>query len=275
MAVNLAAAGHSVTGFDIASGCPESVLPAKSASGAVRGRDVILTMLPDGKALRNVAGEALPHCDSGSVFLDCSTVDIQSAIDVAADVNGAGLLFMDAPVSGGVVGAVNGTLTFMVGGPETAFEKVSPLFKVMGSRAVHCGSVGTGQAAKICNNMILGATMIVTGEAFGLADRIGLDRNKMFDVVSSSSGYSWSMNAYCPAEGVGPDSPADHGYRPGFASDLMLKDLKLAQLAADSSGLGTPIGRMAMEVYERFVECEGGSGLDFSAVIKRYEGSRE
>ncbi|MDP2085555.1 MAG: NAD-binding protein, partial [Gemmobacter sp.] len=177
----------------------------------------------------------------------------------------------DAPVSGGVGGAAAGTLTFMAGGSDAAFAKVKPLFDVMGQKAVHCGGAGAGQAAKICNNMILGVTMIATCEAFALADKLGLDRQKMFDVVSTSSGYSWTMNAYCPAPGVGPKSPADNGYKPGFAAELMLKDLRLSQQAATSADADTPMGQLAAALYEQFVETEGGKGMDFSAMLPRFE----
>ena len=183
----------------------------------------------------------------------------------------AGLLSVDAPVSGGIGGAAAGTLTFMAGGSDDAFAKAAPLFDIMGQKAVHCGGPGAGQAAKICNNMILGITMIGTCEAFALADKLGLDRQKMFDVVSTSSGYSWTMNAYCPAPGVGPQSPADNGYQPGFAADLMLKDLRLSQQAAEAADADTPMGEAATELYRRFVEDEDGAGLDFSAMLPRFE----
>ena len=172
---------------------------------------------------------------------------------------------------GAVGGASAGTLTFMVGGSDAAFATVKPLFDVMGQKAVHCGGAGAGQSAKICNNMILGVTMIATCEAFALADKLGLDRQKMFDVVSTSSGYSWTMNAYCPAPGVGPKSPADNGYKPGFAAELMLKDLRLSQQAAESANADTPMGQMAADLYRRFVEDEDGRGKDFSAMLPRFE----
>ena len=174
-------------------------------------------------------------------------------------------------MQGGVKKAVLGTLTFMVGGDDASFALVLPLFEVMGQKIVHCGPSGAGQAAKICNNMILGATMVVTCEAFALADRLGLDRQKMFDVVSTSSGYSWSMNAYCPAPGIGPNSPADNDYRPGFASELMLKDLDLARKAAVSVKAATPIGSLARDLYDSFVHDGGGRGRDFSAILQRFE----
>ncbi len=274
MAANLARAGHEVTGFDTAEVAVEGVKMAASAAETARGAEVVVTMLPDGKILRSVADEIIPEMEKGAVFLDCSTVDVDSARAVAEQAAGAGILAMDAPVSGGVGGASAGTLTFMAGGPEAAFEKVKPLFDVMGQKAVHCGGAGAGQAAKICNNMILGVTMIATCEAFALADKLGLDRQKMFDVVSTSSGYSWTMNAYCPAPGVGPKSPADNDYRPGFAAELMLKDLRLSQQAAESADADTPMGRLAETLYARFVEEEDGAGRDFSAMLPRFEKRR-
>jgi 3-hydroxyisobutyrate dehydrogenase len=231
---------------------------------------VVITMLPNGAILRAVAAEVLPAMDKGAVLLDCSTVDVASARAVAAEAEAAGIGFLDAPVSGGVGGAAAGTLTFMVGGSDAAFAKARPLFEVMGQKAVHCGPAGNGQAAKICNNMILGVTMIATCEAFALADKLGLDRQAMFDVVSTSSGQSWSMNTYCPAPGVGPKSPADNDYKPGFAADLMLKDLRLSQAAAEGADADTPMGRLAAALYARFVEEEGGSGQDFSAMLPRF-----
>ena len=271
MAANLAVAGHDVVGFDLIAPCSDGVGAASSAADAARGRDVVVTMLPDGAILRAVAAEIIAVMDQGAVFLDCSTVDVESARAVAGDATGAGLLALDAPVSGGVGGAIAGTLTFMAGGSDAGFAKVVALFDIMGSKAVHCGASGNGQAAKICNNMILGATMIVTCEAFALADKLGLERQKMFDVVSTSSGYSWTMNAYCPAPGVGPTSPADNGYEPGFSSDLMLKDLRLSQKAAAGVNADTPLGQAATELYAKFVEHEDGRGRDFSAMLPRFE----
>ncbi len=271
MARNLAAAGHSVSGFDVTGVTVEGVAPAGSAEAAAAGAEVVVTMLPNGAILRQVAEQVIPAMAPGAVLLDCSTVDVESARAVAADAAAAGLLPLDAPVSGGVGGAAAGTLTFMVGGPDAGFAKAGPLFGVMGQKAVHCGPSGNGQAAKICNNMILGVTMIATCEAFALADKLGLDRQAMFDVVSTSSGYSWTMNAYCPAPGVGPQSPADNGYRPGFAADLMLKDLRLSQQAAEAADADTPMGAAAMALYARFVEDEDGAGRDFSAMLPRFE----
>ena len=271
MAGNLAKAGHSVTGFDMADVAVEGVSMAASAAEAATGQDVVITMLPNGAILRAVAADILPAMASGAALVDCSTVDVDSARAVAGEAEALGVLFVDAPVSGGVGGAAGGTLTFMAGGTEAGFAKAAPLFEIMGQKAVHCGDAGAGQAAKICNNMILGVTMIATCEAFALADKLGLDRQKMFDVVSTSSGYSWTMNAYCPAPGVGPQSPSDNGYKPGFASELMLKDLRLSQQAATSADADTPMGQAAMALYEQFVEEEGGLGTDFSAMLPRFE----
>ncbi len=271
MAANLAGAGHAVTGYDTTAPCPAGVTPAASAADAARGAEVVLTMLPNGAILRAVAAEVIPAMAPGAVLLDCSTVDVDSARAVAEEAAAAGLMAVDAPVSGGTAGAAAGTLTFMAGGPAEAFTRVAPLFEVMGAKAVHCGGAGAGQAAKICNNMILGVTMIATCEAFALADRLGLDRQKMFDVVSTSSGQSWSLTTYCPAPGIGPKSPADNGYRPGFAADLMLKDLRLSQQAAEAAGADTPMGALAAELYRRFVEDEDGHGRDFSAMLPRFE----
>ncbi len=272
MAANLVAAGHEVTGFDLAAPYPDGVTSAGSAAEAATNQEVVITMLPNGAILRRVADEILPAMTPGAVLIDCSTVEVDAARDVAAAASSAGLGFLDAPVSGGIGGAAAGTLTFMVGGEDAAFATATPLFDIMGQKAVHCGGAGNGQAAKICNNMILGVTMIATCEAFALADKLGLDRQAMFDVVSTSSGYSWTMNAYCPAPGIGPQSPADNGYQPGFAAELMLKDLRLSQQAAVAADADTPMGQAATALYTRFVEEEGGEGRDFSAMLPRFEG---
>ncbi|MEM9319095.1 MAG: 3-hydroxyisobutyrate dehydrogenase [Pseudomonadota bacterium] len=274
MASNLAAAGHNVTGFDLHAPCPEGVESASDANSAAADRDLVVTMLPNGQILRQVARDILPHMGAGAVLVDCSTVEVAAARDVASDAAARGLGCLDAPVSGGVGGAAAGTLTFMVGGSEAAFATAKPLFEIMGQKAVHCGGAGNGQAAKICNNMILGVTMIATCEAFALADKLGLDRQAMFDVVSTSSGYSWSINAYCPAPGIGPNSPADNNYQPGFAADLMLKDLRLSQNAAEAADADTPLGQAACDLYETFVESEDGAGRDFSAMLPRFETRR-
>ena len=271
MAANLAAGKHEVFGFDTVADAPQGVIQASDATSAVSGADVVITMLPNGPILRTVADQVVPAMASGAVLLDCSTVDVESARIVADQASAAGLSALDAPVSGGIGGAQAGTLTFMVGGSDTAFDVAKPLFDIMGQKAVHCGPSGNGQAAKICNNMILGATMVATCEAFALADKLGLDRQSMFDVVSTSSGYSWTMNAYCPAPGIGPVSPADNDYTPGFAAELMLKDLRLSQQAAEAANADTPMGQRATELYEVFVEREDGLGKDFSAMLPRFE----
>ncbi len=270
MAANLQAAGHEVVGFDTVAS-PDGLDMAATSAAAATGADVVITMLPNGDILRAVASEIHPAMKAGAVHLDCSTVDVQTARYVAQAAQNAGLSAVDAPVSGGIGGAQAGTLTFMAGGPKEAFETVQPLFDIMGQKAVHCGDAGNGQAAKICNNMILGITMIGTCEAFNLADKLGLDRQAMFDVVSTSSGYSWTMNVYCPAPGVGPQSPADNGYKPGFAAELMLKDLNLSQMAAEAVDADTPMGQAATDLYAQFVENEDGLGQDFSAMLPRFE----
>lgn len=271
MAANLVAAGHIVTGYDPADVTIDGVTPAQSAAQAATGADIVITMLPNGDILRRVADEIIPAMSVGAVHTDCSTVDVESARAVAQHAQAAGIFALDAPVSGGVGGAAAGTLTFMVGGDTEGYEKTKPLFDIMGQKSVHCGPSGNGQAAKICNNMILGVTMIATCEAFALADKLGLDRQSMFDVVSTSSGYSWSMNAYCPAPGIGPKSPADNDYKPGFAAELMLKDLRLSQMAATSANADTPMGQLAQSLYETFVDAENGKGRDFSAMLPRFE----
>ncbi|MGG7568562.1 3-hydroxyisobutyrate dehydrogenase [Rhodovulum sp. DZ06] len=268
MAANLAKAGHEVTGFDVAGVSVDGVAPAGSAPEAASGADVVITMLPNGDILRVVAAEVVPAMQAGAVLCDCSTVDVESAQAAAAMAAAAGVGALDAPVSGGTGGAAGGTLTFMVGGDEASFAKVKPLFDIMGQKAVHCGAAGAGQSAKICNNMILGISMIAVCEGFNLADRLGLSREAMFDVVSTSSGSCWSINTYCPAPGVGPTSPADNDYKPGFAAELMLKDLKLSQQAADAAGAATPMGAAATALYDAFV-AEGGQGKDFSAMLLR------
>ncbi len=271
MATNLVAAGHDVTGFDVVVKAVDGLTMAASAAAAAQGQDVVITMLPNGAILRQVAAEILPQMQAGAGFVDCSTVDVASAVAVAKDAESFGVLAVDAPVSGGIAGAAAGTLTFMAGGSEAGFGLAAPLFEIMGQKAVHCGDAGAGQSAKICNNMILGVTMIATCEAFALADKLGLDRQKMFDVVSTSSGASWSINTYCPAPGIGPNSPADNGYQPGFAAELMVKDLALSQEAAEQVDAATPLGASALDLYRRFVDEEGGKGKDFSAMLPLFE----
>ncbi len=268
MAANLAKAGHAVTGYDVAGTPAKGVKSVVTALEATAGQDVVITMLPNGQVLRAVYDEIVGHGAAGALFIDCSTVDVGSAQYAHGRAREASLASLDAPVSGGIAGAAAGTLTFMVGGEVDAYQRAEPLFDVMGQKVVHCGGAGTGQSAKICNNMILGISMIGVCEAFALADRLKLDRRKMFDVVSTSSGFCWSLNNYCPAPGVGPTSPSDNDYKPGFAAELMLKDLLLAQAAAESVEAATPLGAAATEFYQAFVE-HGGRGRDFSAVLPR------
>ena len=271
MAQNLAKAGFEVVGFDTQDVKVDLIKIVSTSKECVSNSDVVITMLPNGEILKSVANKIIQHMRHGSIFLDCSTVDVESAKSVAEISENYGIIPLDAPVSGGIGGAEAGTLTFMVGGPMEGFNRAKKLFDIMGQKAVHCGNSGNGQAAKICNNMILGATMIATCEAFSLADKLGLERKSMFDVVSTSSGYSWSMNAYCPAPGIGPNSPSDNNYIPGFSSDLMLKDLTLSQIAAEAVDADTPMGNLAMKLYKTFVEKEDGSGKDFSAMLPRFE----
>ena len=266
MAANLVKAGHEVTGFDVAGVTVEGVTSVSSAAEAARGQGAVITMLPNGAILSAVYAEIVPAGEKGAVFIDCSTVDVDSARVAHETAAKAGILSVDAPVSGGVGGAAAGTLTFMAGGSAEAFAKAKPLFVIMGQKSVHCGGPGAGQAAKICNNMILGISMIGVCEAFSLADKLGLDRRSLFDVVSTSSGSCWSVNTYCPAPGVGPKSPSDNDYKPGFAAELMLKDLKLSQQAAASVDAPTPMGSRATEIYEEFA-AGYGKGKDFSAVL--------
>ncbi len=271
MAHNLAKAGFEVVGFDTQDVKVDLIKIVSTSKECVSNSDVVITMLPNGEILKSVATTIIQHMRHGAIFLDCSTVDVESARSVAEMSESYGIIPLDAPVSGGIGGAEAGTLTFMVGGPIKGFNKAKKLFDIMGQKAVHCGNSGNGQSAKICNNMILGATMIATCEAFSLADKLGLDRQSMYDVVSTSSGYSWSMNAYCPAPGIGPNSPSDNNYIPGFSSDLMLKDLILSQIAAESVDADTPMGDLAMKLYKTFVEKEDGAGKDFSAMLPRFE----
>lgn len=268
MAQNLVDAGHEVTGFDVMTKAVPPVAAAETVAEAVKGAEVVITMLPNGKILNEVYAEIAPMADQGAVLLDCSTVDVAEARQAAELAVSNGAMAVDAPVSGGIGGATNGTLTFMVGGSEEAVAKVAPLLEVMGQKTVHCGNSGAGQAAKICNNMLLGISMLGVCEAFSLADKLGLPREKFFDVASTSSGYCWSLNAYCPAPGVGPQTPADNDYQPGFAAELMLKDLGLSQSSAQAAGALTRMGALATEIYQEFVE-NGGRGQDFSAYLKK------
>ncbi|MEM8796620.1 MAG: 3-hydroxyisobutyrate dehydrogenase [Pseudomonadota bacterium] len=268
MAKNLVKAGYSVTGFDVSNVDVEGVAKAQSGQEAVTGSDIIVTMLPNGSILKDVYSHIVGAAKPGALLIDASTVDVESAKAAHQMAAEKGLLSVDAPVSGGVGGAEAATLTFMVGGEDAAFEKAKPILEAMGMKLVHCGGPGAGQMAKICNNMVLGISMIGICEAFNLADRLGLSRKAMFDVVSTSSGSCWSINTYCPVPGVGPQSPADNDYKPGFAADLMLKDLNLSQEAAEGVNAATPMGAAARAIYQEFVN-DGGTGQDFSAILLR------
>ncbi len=271
MAANLVKAGYAVNGFDVAPAALDGVDICADAASCATDCDVVITMLPNGAILQAVADEIKPVMQAGTVLLDCSTVDVETAKSIAAEMAEAGIDMLDAPVSGGITGAAAGTLTFMVGGTDKAFAIASPLFEVMGNKAVHVGGAGAGQAVKICNNMILGVTMIATCESIALGDKLGLDRQKLFDVLSTSSGASWTVNSYFPAPGVGPSSPADNDYKPGFAAELMVKDLGLSQQAAEAVDADTPMGAYALALYQQFVGTEDGEGRDFSAMLPRFE----
>jgi len=278
MAPNLVKAGHEVLAFDL---LPEALeraanagcIAASSAAQAVKNAEVVITMLPAAQHVRAVyENDVAPNAKPGSLLIDCSTIDVATAREVGCGLEELGFDFVDAPVSGGIAAAAGGALTFMVGGSDKAFERAQPILEPMAKAVIHAGHLGSGQAAKICNNMILGATMIVTCEAFALAEKLGLDLQTFFDISSKASGQSWSMTSYCPVPGVGPETPADHDYEGGFASALMLKDLKLAMEAAKHSGAYTPIGVEAEELYQRFVD-RGGATKDFSAIIKMIDDS--
>ncbi len=267
MSANLVKAGHTVLGYDISAAAPQGIEMADSLARIAEQCGIVFTMLPNGEIVSDVIDALIPHAQPKTLFVDCSTIDVTAARSVAKRLEDAGHHPLDAPVSGGTGGAIAGTLTFMAGGSETAMLRAQPLLDIMGGATLHCGGNGAGQAAKICNNMILGATMIVTCEAFALADGLGLDREALFEVVSRSSGQSWSMNTYCPAPGVGPKSPADNNYEPGFAAGLMLKDLALSQKASSDNHIETAIGAHAHAIYEAFV-AENGPGKDFSAILQ-------
>ena len=271
MAVNLMKAGFDVRCYDAMEAARNAasqagLTVAVSGQEAAKGAEALITMLPDGAVARQVWEAVLDGLLPGALAIDCSTIDLDSARALHGLAAAKGLRAVDAPVSGGVGGATGATLTFMCGGEPDAHDAAGPFLAAMGKKIVRCGPAGSGQAAKICNNMVLGISMIGVCEAFALADRMGLDRKAMFDVVSTSSGSCWSINTYCPVPGVGPQSPADNDYAPGFAAALMLKDLRLAREAATSTGARTPLGSHAAEIYEAFV-AEGHGGKDFSAVI--------
>jgi 3-hydroxyisobutyrate dehydrogenase len=272
MAANLVKAGHIVRGADL---MPEAIAAAKAAgvqtvttaAETAQGAEIVITMLPAGKHVLDVYPVLLAAAAPGTLFIDCSTIDVADARAAHALAEAAGQASVDAPVSGGVGGAVAGTLTFMAGGTDDAFARARPILSAMGGKIVHCGPAGSGQAAKSCNNMILGISMIAVSEAFVLAEKLGLSHQSLFDVASSSSGQCWSLTSYCPAPGPVPNSPANRDYAPGFAVGLMLKDLKLAQAAAEAAGADTALGRHAAEIYAAFAE-KGQAGKDFSAIIQ-------
>ena len=273
MAANLVTQGHTVEAFDLD---PAALARARlagcgthtSIEAALSGVDAVVTMLPDGRIVRSVyAEQVLQWAPAGALLIDCSTIDVATAIEVAALAGAKGHPIVDAPVSGGIAAANGGTLTFMVGGDQAAFAAAQPILAAMGKAVIHAGGAGAGQAAKICNNMLLGASMIATCEAFAMAEKLGLDLQTFYDISSKASGQCWSMTSYCPVPAVGPVTPADNGYQGGFAAALMLKDLRLAMAAAADSGAEVPMGSRAAELYEAFVGS-GHAGLDFSAIIQ-------
>jgi 3-hydroxyisobutyrate dehydrogenase len=276
MALNLLKAGHAVRAFDRDAAAAQRVeaaggIAAAELADAVRGADAVVTMLPAGAQVRAVYGEGiLPAVAGDTLLIDCSTIDVESARAVAELAAARGLAMVDAPVSGGVGGAAAGTLTFMVGGPDAAVTRVRPLLEAMGETVVHTGDAGTGQAAKICNNLVLGISMTAVAEAFTLADRLGLERQKLFDVASVSSGQCWSLTTYCPVPGPVPTSPANRDYDPGFTAEMMLKDLKLALAAAQHHGSAAPLGALAGQLYQ-LLRNQGLGKKDFSVIIKMLE----
>jgi 3-hydroxyisobutyrate dehydrogenase len=278
MAPNLAKAGHEVRAFDlseealaaaVALGCQR----AGSTAEAVDGADAVITMLPAAQHVLAVyRDQVFGKAPASALLIDCSTIDVASARTVEEEAAAHGYAMVDAPVSGGIAAAAGGTLTFMVGGSDEAFARAQPILEPMAKAVIHAGGPGAGQAAKICNNMILGATMVATCEAFAMAKKLGLDLQTFYDISSKASGQSWSMTSYCPVPGVGPETPADRDYEGGFAAALMLKDLKLAMDAAQAAGAYTPMGAEAEELYQRFVNL-GGGGKDFSGIIKMIDDS--
>jgi 3-hydroxyisobutyrate dehydrogenase len=271
MAANLAAKGFAVTGYDIVSAnldraTAQGIAAAENAEHAVKSAEIVITMVPAGEHVLDLYHAILVPARRGTLFIDCSTIDVASAREAHAMAGAAAMQSLDAPVSGGTAGAAAATLTFMAGGTPEAFERANPVLAAMGKRIVHCGDAGAGQAAKICNNMILGVSMIAVSEAFVLAEKLGLDAKALYEVASAASGQCWSLTTYCPVPGVGPQSPADNDYKPGFAAALMLKDLALAQQAAVETGAATPLGAHAERLYRTFNES-GGATQDFSAII--------
>lgn len=276
MAANLVKAGHAVQGFDLAQASKdaskaEGVSIAASAKDAVKEARIVITMLPAGKHVLSVWNEIIPAVPKGALMIDCSTIDVESARQSHALAAKAQLPSIDAPVSGGTGGAKGATLTFMAGGGSKAFAAAKPVLENMGKKVVHCGEAGAGQAAKICNNMILGISMIGVSEAFSLAEKLGLSHQALFDVASTSSGQCWSLTTYCPVPGPVATSPANNEYKPGFAAALMLKDLRLSQEAAKAAGAATPLGAHAESIYDAF-EKAGHGDVDFSGIIKHVRG---
>jgi len=272
MAANLVKAGHKVVAFDLVAASRDQAMAdgasvAESSVAAVKGADAVITMLPAGKHVLSVWTDVIPSMSKETLIVDCSTIDVESAKEAHTLAAKHGMASVDAPVSGGTGGAKGATLTFMCGGEDKAFAAAKPVLEKMGKRIVHCGGGGAGQAAKICNNMILGISMIAVGEAFALAEKLGLSHQALFDVASTSSGQCWALTSYCPVPGPMPTSPANNGYRPGFASALMVKDLTLAQDAAKAVGAATPLGKHAQEIYKAF-DAAGHGGVDFSGIIQ-------
>jgi len=271
MAANLIKAGHKVSGFDLAAASRDAAKAdgatiAATAVDAVKDAQVVVTMLPAGKHVLGVWSEILPSIAKGALIIDCSTIDVESSVKAHELAAKHGVASVDAPVSGGVGGAKGATLTFMCGGDDKAFAPAKPILEAMGKKIVHCGKAGAGQAAKICNNMILGISMIGVSEAFALAEKLGLSHQALFDVASTSSGQCWSLTSYCPVPGPVPTSPANNDYKPGFAAALMLKDLRLSQEASKAAGAATPLGAHAEEIYAAFDKA-GHGGTDFSGII--------
>ncbi len=276
MAANLVKAGHTVAGFDLMPALLQAaqatgVQPSSDISQAVGGADVVVTMLPQGRHVLTAWTDILGAIPSGTLVIDCSTIDVASARKAHDMAKAADCPSLDAPVSGGTSGAAAGTLTFMAGGTPESFARAKPILEAMGRKIVHCGEAGAGQAAKICNNMILGISMIGVCEAFALGEKLGLSHQALFDVASTSSGQCWSINTYCPVPGPVPTSPANNDYKPGFAAALMLKDLRLSQEAALATGASTPLGAEAAQLFALF-EKQGNGGRDFSAIIEMLRG---
>jgi len=272
MAANLVKAGHKVTAFDLVAASRDQAKADGAAIGesavtSVKGMDVVITMLPAGKHVLSVWNEVVPAMKQGALIIDCSTIDVESSKQAHALAARHGMGSVDAPVSGGTGGAKGATLTFMCGGDEKSFAAAKPVLENMGKKIVHCGGAGAGQGVKICNNMVLAVSMIGLGEAFALAEKLGLSHQAVFDVVSTSSGQCWALTTYCPVPGPVPTSPANNDYKPGFATALMLKDLTLAQDAAKASGAATPLGKQAQELYKAF-DAAGHGGVDFSGIIQ-------